>query len=314
MLSFRGKARSVRLVPVSLVSLWFGVLVVVAVACAPLPSASGGSETPALTDTSPPTGTIENPLPGSWEDSYVYIEALFVDPDGVSSGSLSLALDGFSLSYDRSADPSWRSVRVYDYVYGLEEGPHTVEARAQDILGNGPTVLTWSFSVDDTDPILTITYPVGNPLLANASVVLAWTGSDVPSGIDHYRVQADDGPMFNVGNVTSFPFHALAPGIHFFRVMAYDKAGNYNSLSDPPIAVATVPNPPPAAPPVVNATVNATTNAAIQVTLSGPDQVPAWGIGLIVITTAEAVAVAALALRPRGEAGRRAWLKRYGRT
>lgn len=312
MLSSRGKARRARLVRAALSSI--GLVVLAVIAWVPVPPASAGSGPPAIADTSPPTGTVLSPLPGSWEDSYVHIEARFVDPDGVSSGSLALALDGFPLSYDRSADPSWRSVTVGDYVYGLEEGPHTVEARAQDIFGNGPTVLSWSFSVDDTDPVVRITYPVGNPLLANASVVLSWAGSDVPSGIDHYRISVDGGVMFNVGNVTSFPFHALAPGIHFFRVMAYDRAGNYNSLSDPPIAVATAPNPPPAAPPVVNATVNATTNAAIEVTLSGPDQIPAWGLGLIVVSAVEAVAVLVLALRPRREAAPRAWRTRVRRT
>ena len=245
---------------------------------------------PARADTNPPAGTIVYPHPGSWVNHADFMVA-FSDPDGVSSASISVTLDGVPVSPSTYADAGWYNVRVYYYSSYVADGSHTAQASAEDLLGNGPTTLTWSFSVDTVPPVVNITYPVGNPVLTDGSLTVTWTGTDVGSGIDFYMLRLDDGLAFSVGTATSFPFHDLSPGVHYVQVEAFDKAGNYNypPMGSLPTAVATVPQP-PATP---------ATNTTVQVTLSGPDQVPAWGIVLIVITTAEAVAVVALALRPR---------------
>ena len=285
----------------------FGLLILAA-ACAPVLPASAGSGPPAVADTDPPTGSVHSPSPGTWVNTRSKeVSVEFRDLDGIELSSLSATLDGDPLHVTTYLwDVNWTDVLAYAWVYPVADGPHAAEMRASDRLGNGPTVVAWSFSVDATPPAVNITYPVDNPLLADGSVTLAWTGSDNVSGIDRYEIRLDDGPYINVGAATSFPFRGLTPGMHYFYVVAYDRAGNSNRYYADTIAVATVPAPPPATPPP--------TNATIQVTLSGPDQIPAWGIGVIVITTAEAVAVAVLALRLRGEAGRKAWLKRYGRV
>ena len=261
-----------------------GLVILVAVAGISVPRASAAFGPPALADANPPAGTILNPLPGAWQGNpYIYLQVGFTDPDGIATSSLYMAIDGMSLV------TNWNSFVLYASASGLADGPHTAEARASDQLGNGPTVLSWSFSLDTTRPEVEITNPAGNPVLADGSVILRWTGTDTGSGIDRYEVRLDNGLTFDVGNATSFPFHNLEPGIHYFHVRAYDVAGN----SDPyyEIAVATVP---PAAPPPPNPA-----NTTLVVSL--PSEVPSWAVALIAINVVELAAIVGLAFRQRKE-------------
>jgi len=264
-----------------------GLALLVTAVWMPAAWASGGSAVPGVADANPPEGTIRYPDPGDWiGQPYVYLSVTFTDPDGISRSSLSMSVDGMSLT------TSWTNFVLSAVAQGLAEGPHTAEARASDELGNGPTVLTWSFSLDTTPPEVDITSPAGNPELPDGSVTLTWTGTDAGSGIDRYEVRLDSGPAIDAGNVTTFRFHALAPGIHYFDVRAYDDAGNYNYPST--MAVATVPLEPPSPPSPLNTTVN----------VSLPSDVPSWAVALIALSAVELVAIAGLGLRtlrgPRG--------------
>ena len=252
----------------------------VAAVCLPVPPASAASHPPDTADAFPPTGEIMYPLPGSWESYlYVFIQVRFTDPDGIMFSSLSMTIDGIPLAV------SWNGNTLSASYYVDAEGLHAIEARASDQLGNGPTVLSWTFSSDQSEPVVNITTPSGNPELTDGSVVLAWTGTDTGSGIDHYRVRLDDDPWFDVGDATTFPFPELPPGVHYFQVEAMDAAGNYAYTS----AVATVPFPPPQSP----------GNTTIVVNL--PSEVPSWAVALIAINVVELAAIVALTFRRRRE-------------
>jgi hypothetical protein len=234
-------------------------------------------------------GEIQHPPADGWLTyPYAWVRVRFSDPDGIETSSLAVQVDGTPLTV------FWSGNGTDGVLHGdggpLAEGTHIAEARAMDRLGNGPTVLSWPFSVDSIPPIVNITYPSGNPELADGSVTLTWTGSDAGSGIDHYWIRIDDGPYLNVGTVTSFPFHDLVPGIHYFYVSAIDVAGNSDYYSRDVVAVATVPRP-PASP------VNTTT----QVIVTVPEGVPSWAVALVAVNAAEAAAVAWLGLRRRRE-------------
>jgi len=243
------------------------------------PPASGASGNPEVADTNPPVGTIVSPRSGAWVGySFVALEVAFTDVDGISISSLSMTIDGMTLGV------SWSNFVLYAFPTGLVDGPHTAVARASDLAGNGPTVVTWSFSIDTIPPVLAITTPSGNPELTNGSMTLTWTGSDAGSGIDHYEVRLDSGLSIDVGTATSLAFPDLAPGVHYFQVTAFDRAQTQASRT----AIATVPRPPP-------------TNSTTRVTLVVPDQVPAWAIALVVINAAEAAVVVWLAYRRHEE-------------
>ena len=260
-----------------------GLLVVVALVAFRAPPASGASGSPDIADASPPTGLVLYPLPGAWVgSSFIGLAVRFTDMDGISESSLSMTIDGLSLG------TSWSNFVVNGYFSGLPDGAHTAEARASDTLGNGPTVVSWSFSIDTVPPILAITSPSGNPELVDGSVTLEWTGSDAASGIGHYEVRLDGGWPIDVGTATSLAFPDLAPGVHYFQVTAFDVAQTQRSR----IAMATVPLPPPGSP----------TNTTTRVTVVVPDQIPSWAIVLVAINAAEAAAIAWVALRQRREA------------
>ena len=265
---------------------------------------------PASADTSPPVGYILGPDPVGWHTSrWVYLTARFTDPDGILASSISGMLDGRPVYLSAyPTDANWTDLQVSGGSQAVADGLHTAQVSASDRFGNGPTVLSWSFSVDAFPPAVTITSPIGDPLIPDGSVTLAWTGTDNASGVDHYAVRLDGGPSMNVGRATSFPFHGLPPGIHYFYIVAYDKAGNSNRYGDDYVAMATVPVPPPATPP------GNVTNATNQVTVVVSGEVPPWAVALLAVNVLEAaVVVAVLALLPRGGAGRRAWRTRVGR-
>jgi hypothetical protein len=215
------------------------------------------------------------PLPGAWVNysEYLTLAVRFTDPDGISLFSLSMTVDGSSVP------AGWTNFAMYASITGLSDGPHAAEASAWDQVGNGPTVVSWSFSVDTVPPVVAITTPTGNPELVDGSVTLAWTGSDVGSGIDHYEVRLDGGSSVDVGTATSLAFPDLAPGVHYFQVTAYDVARN----NDHRTTIATVPFPPG----------NSTA-----------EQIPTWAIALVVVNAAEAAGVVWLALRRRVESSR----------
>ncbi len=247
---------------------------------APTPSALWP---PGPADTNPPTGAIISPDPNTWQTyTYVYLQVWFSDPDGIANSSLYAAIDGDPLRiyWTTIGSQLW----LYAESYRLSDGIHSAEVRASDLLGNGPTVLQWSFSRDANPPEVEITSPVGDPVLASAYVMFAWTGNDTGSGIDHYEVRLDDGPWMNVGNVTTFPFNGLEPGVHYFYVRASDVAGN--SDYDGEVAIGTVPraSPPPPSP--------ANTTFVVNV----PAEMPSWALALLVLNAAELAAIVSLSV------------------
>jgi len=274
---------------------WLGCVAVVSVGLMSVsaPRASGASPPLGPADTLPPAGEIEYPRADSWVTyQYVGVRVHFEDPDGINPSSLAFQVDGTPLGVDWYSYDGGISGDASGYDGPFAEGSHRAEARAKDWLGNGPTVLSWSFSIDTIRPVVNITYPIGNPVIPDGSGNLTWTGSDVGSGIDYYGIRIDDGPYVNVGTATSFPFHDLAPGIHYFYVGATDVAGNSDSYYYAPsvLGVATVPR--PTAPPA---------NASTQVFVTVPDGMPSWAVALLTVNVAEAAAVAWLGLRGRRE-------------
>ena len=253
--------------------------VLLALTCVSAPFASGESHSSVVTDTNPPTGTVLYPLPGTWV-GYTSLQVRFTDPDGVMASSLSMTVDGIPLV------TSWTGIVLSASAQGLPDGPHTAEARASDQLGTGPTIVSWSFSVDGVPPEVRITNPSGNPVLADGSLNLTWTGTDEGSGIKYYVLRLDNDPSFPVGNVTTFRFSSLSPGIHYFYVVAYDAAGNYNYPAA--IAVGTAP-------------LNPQNPATTTVVVSMPGEIPSWAVALIAISSAEFVAILWLAFRHRRE-------------
>ncbi|MBS3816928.1 MAG: S8 family serine peptidase [Candidatus Thermoplasmatota archaeon] len=107
---------------------------------------------------------------------------------------------------------------------GLEEGEHFVEVLAEDEAGHTTTEMV-RFSVDTTQPELSILTPSNGTLHDKDDLNAIWTGNDDGSGIDHYEVRIDQGEWKDVGSSSFYEFKDLEDGEHEIEVRAVDRAG-----------------------------------------------------------------------------------------
>ncbi len=108
---------------------------------------------------------------------------------------------------------------------GLSDGTHTVHVKAVDKAGNTATDSV-TFTVDATEPSISITSPPNNTIINSSDITISWTGSDNTTSIDHYEVQIDGGPWTQAGTSTNHTLTGLPDGTHTVYVKAIDKAGN----------------------------------------------------------------------------------------
>lgn len=87
----------------------------------------------------------------------------------------------------------------------------------------------------DTKPPLSFTVEFEREDLTDPQPILRFKTEDETSGLEYYEVKTGDGDSFRLTleNVQSNPYKlpAQAPGIHKIEVKAFDKAGNYTSVS-----------------------------------------------------------------------------------
>jgi parallel beta-helix repeat protein len=165
---------------------------------------------PTLDSISPSDGTpiSDRDIPISW-----YAFDLAVSPFG---------LDRTELRLD---DGDWvnKGLGTSHTFLDVTEGPHTIYLRTYDKAGN--TVEKSSrVLVDFALPTITISSPSNHTICAVNTISITWTGADSGSGIDHYEVGLDSGPMTSVGTATGWTFDNLFDGTHDLRVMAVDKS------------------------------------------------------------------------------------------
>jgi parallel beta-helix repeat protein len=106
----------------------------------------------------------------------------------------------------------------------VSEGFHTLYVKSFDKAGNSVEKQS-RFMVDFTLPTVSILSPANHTIYSINDVTITWSGSDQGSGIDHFDVGMDSGPMTSQGTSTSLTFTGLMDGSHNINVMAVDKSG-----------------------------------------------------------------------------------------
>ncbi len=142
-------------------------------------------------------------------------------PTNVTSAQLSFSADeqnvAFTCSFDGEAPQPCTSPVTYG---GLLDGIHTFDVTGADVLG-GQGSATWTWTVDTTPPVLTVTGgPPTDP--TNQTEVSFTLTSSEPSGrtdctLDGAPPQPCTSPI---------AYSGLADGPHTFTAVAYDAAGN----------------------------------------------------------------------------------------
>jgi len=183
---------------------------------------AGNENTASVTftvDVTAPEVTIDSPLNGT------IFNTTTVTVSWAGSDALS-GIDHYEISMDSG---NWIAVGLntaYNFT-GLSDGSHTVDVKAIDNATNEATD-TVGFTVDTTNPTVSITSPADGTIFNTTTVTVSWTGSDATSGINHYEVRLDGGSWLNVGRDTSHDFTGLSDGSHTVEVEAVDNASNVN--------------------------------------------------------------------------------------
>lgn len=107
----------------------------------------------------------------------------------------------------------------------LTDGPHIVNVKVHDNVGN-ENMSSVSFTIDTTNPIVTITSPLDDYIFNVFDVTVDWIGNDDNSGLDHYEIRIDGGTWVDVGLDKSYIFLGLTIGPHAVDVRAFDGVGN----------------------------------------------------------------------------------------
>ena len=137
------------------------------------------------------------------------------------------ATSGISHYEVRIDGGNWKDVGTntsYDFT-GLSDGSHTADVEAVDNASNEESDSV-TFTVDTTNPVVSITSPSEGEVSNASSVTVTWTGSDNTSEIGHYEIRIDGASWISVGTNTSYEIKRLTNGSHKIDVKAVDSAGN----------------------------------------------------------------------------------------
>ena len=185
---------------------------------------SASSSIEVIVDTTPPTVSITAPAAAALLAS-ASVQVTWTASDGVTGlDHLDIRIDGgTTTTLSRSAT---------DFTFsGLADGAHTVELTAYDGAGHS-TVATRAFTVDATDPTVSISGPGDGAVVTSPSSTVQWSAGDATSGIDHIELSVDGGsPQTLSASATSQTLTGLSDGSHTVTITVVDRAGNTATTS-----------------------------------------------------------------------------------
>jgi len=216
------------------------------------------------------TGTLT--LPSGWLDNTT-IRAKFVgtsSPAAINAGALSndinTCVDWIAAASDEIITTTWD--------VGGEGANKPVSLCLRDVNNQEATVVTGMVNVDLTKPISTMT---ALPAISPANISLAWSGSDVLSGLSTFDVQVRAGLVGGWTDVLSSTTNTStnytgANGLtYYFRTRANDVAGNMGDWSPDLYTFTVVDANAPTGTVVINSGVANTNETSVILTLSASD-------------------------------------------
>jgi hypothetical protein len=115
-------------------------------------------------------------------------------------------------------------------ITNLSEGSHELHLKATDLAGN-PNMITVSFFIDLTPPVITIIHPTDGMIVTVDRINATWSGDGGLSPMAGYRYSLDGSNASEFSGRTFRLFHDLTPGVHILEVSGRDAAGNWNTTS-----------------------------------------------------------------------------------
>lgn len=159
-----------------------------------------------------PSSLVKESTPligGTYQDRYSRID----------TDSVRLEVDGLDVT-DRAVVEPWGV--AYSPTVPLSEGPHTVTLSVSDEWGYEAEPVTWSFILDLTAPIVTITSPGDGDVFQKEQTV-AWSVDD--ASLSEVRLLLNGRPTVLDAGAASAEI-TLEFGINSIEVSVWDQAGN----------------------------------------------------------------------------------------
>jgi hypothetical protein len=186
-----------------------------------------GSDTEYFTvDTTPPSVTLNSPA----DDSY--LNTTSVDFNFTATDNIDTSLD-CSLYIDGSLEDTTSAANNTPTIFpvsGLSEGSHNWSVSCTDDANNTGTSATWDFTIDVTDPSVTLNSPADDSYLNTTSVDFNFTATDnidtslscslyIDGSLEDTASAANNTP-------TVFSVSGLSEGSHNWSVSCTDDANN----------------------------------------------------------------------------------------
>ncbi|RMG20288.1 MAG: T9SS C-terminal target domain-containing protein [Methanobacteriota archaeon] len=199
-------------------------------------ASSPSGRTSSTQDALPPILYAERPYDSSWVNTQQpVISVKYRDTaSGIRLSSIQLLVDGSTVS---SGVQIMDSMLTYQPPSGLSTGWHAIQVIAQDNF-NHQANFEWNFGIDIQPPSSPLPISPPNGTFTNRpEVTFVWNASsDVLSGVRDYTLMYTSDSTFQQGvrsiivNDTTYTT-ALTDTIYYWKVLAYDAAGNHIASS-----------------------------------------------------------------------------------
>ena len=174
-----------------------------------------------VVDVTPPTIRITDPV----KDQAVRTTGYYVDWTGMDATS---GIDRYEFHiYENGSygSPIDMGTKTTYHLTALEDGSQRVMVMAFDKAGNSEETSV-TFLVDTIPPSISISSPENKKVTNSSSITVAWTGSDLNSGLKGYQIKLDTNKWKDMGLSTSYTYEGVGEGEHSIEVKAIDNAGN----------------------------------------------------------------------------------------
>lgn len=183
---------------------------------------------PVITLTSPTNGSyIQNNKP-----TIIFKVVDEAGGSGVNSGSISLKVDGTSVSLTKTSITNGYQCS-YTPSTALSDGSHTIAISAKDNDGNSASAVSAAFKVDTVPPTLSVTAPTAT-ITNQPSCTVSGTTNDATSSPVTVTITLNSGSAETVSVDSSGNFTktlTLAEGANTIKVVSTDSAGRSTTVT-----------------------------------------------------------------------------------
>jgi RHS repeat-associated protein len=198
-------------------------------------------------DTQAPVVTLTSPTAPVTTNANVTLTGQVTD-NLAGVASLQAAVDQGAyqaVSFDGQGKFSFPTALPLD---GSADGSHTVLLRATDHVGNVSTPLAYTFTLDTTPPVVSVSSPAAG-LTFRTDPTVTGQATDTLSGVASLAAAVDTGAFAPVALdaadhfsfTPALPLDGSADGTHVVHFQAADRAGNVSAVTNLPFSLDTTP-------------------------------------------------------------------------